>query len=119
MFAGITENPAWQLVSALHSLKDDKRILIPEFYRDVNMPSDEELHKYGLVDLSLQKEQLEEAFGLHITDELKGSDALLEAYYQPTLNINGFYSGYTVPKGMKILIPATARAKIDMRLVPE
>ena len=39
-------------------------------------------------------------------------------YGSPTCNISGIEAGYTGP-GMKTVLPATARAKVDFRLVPD
>jgi acetylornithine deacetylase/succinyl-diaminopimelate desuccinylase-like protein len=119
MYAGITENPAWGLIEALQSLKQGDRILIPEFYQHIKAPSDEELMKLGIIDSRIDRNGLENAFELQIKKEMDVSTALFEAFYKPTLNIDGLWSGYTIKKGIKTIIPATAGAKIDMRLVPE
>jgi acetylornithine deacetylase/succinyl-diaminopimelate desuccinylase-like protein len=42
---------------------------------------------------------------------------LTEVFYKPTLNIDGLWSGYTVEKGVKTIVPDEAGAKVDMRLV--
>jgi len=118
MFAGVTENPAWRLVSALGSLKENEKVLIPHFYDDVQQPALAERMKYGLAKVVLNREELEEAFELKIKKGMSVSDALLEIIYRPTLNIDGLVSGYTEEKGMKTIVPSKASAKIDMRLVP-
>ena len=38
-------------------------------------------------------------------------------YFQPTLNVQGIISGYN-DKGVKTVLPATATAKLEARLVP-
>ncbi len=118
MYAGITDNPAWRLVSALQSLKEDERVLVPGFYEGVEGPSLKEKIKYGLARATISKKQLEDAFDLKVKDEMSASEALLEIFYRPTLNIDGLCSGYTVEKGIKTIVPKNAFAKIDMRLVP-
>jgi len=118
MYAGIIDNPAWKLVSALQSLKEDEKVLVPHFYEGVKEPSLKEKIKYGLARVAINKEKLEEAFELKIKKGMKISTALLEAFYKPTLNIDGLYSGYTVKRGIKTIVPDSAWAKIDMRLVP-
>ena len=116
--AGLIENPAWRLVSALMSLRDGDKATIPHFYDGVKEPSLAEKMKYGLAKVVVKKEQMEKAFDLKIKKTMSVSDALIESFYKPTLNIDGLWSGYTVEKGMKTIVPAKAGAKIDMRLVP-
>jgi acetylornithine deacetylase/succinyl-diaminopimelate desuccinylase-like protein len=118
MFAGIIENPAWRLLSVLKSLKENERVLIPHFYDDVQEPSLTEKMKYGLAKIVLSKEELEEDNELKIKKDMSVSEALLELFYRPTLNIDGLLSGYTREKGVKTIVPDKALAKIDMRLVP-
>ena len=118
MYAGITDNPAWRLISALESLKEDEKVLIPHFYEGVKGPSLKEKIKYGIARVAINKEKLEEAFELKIKEGMNVSAALLEAFYKPTLNIDGLYSGYTAKRGLKTIVPDSAWAKIDMRLVP-
>ena len=49
--------------------------------------------------------------------DLTGVDLLRKYLYQPTLNIDGVISGHTA-EGTKTLLPHEARAKIDIRMVP-
>ena len=118
MYAGITDNPAWRLISALQSMKENDKVLIPHFYDGVKEPSLKEKNKYGLARVVIDKEILEEIFELKIKRGMSASEALLETFYKPTLNIDGFCSGYTVKRGMKTIVPDSAWAKIDVRLVP-
>jgi len=117
-YAGIIENPAWRLLGALMSLKDGEKVTIPHFYDGVKEPSLAEKMKYGLAKVVVKKEQLEEAFDLKTKKTMSVSDALMEVFYKPTLNINGLWSGYIVEKGIKTIVPDKAGAKVDMRLVP-
>ena len=72
MFAGITENPAWRLISVLRSLKENEKVLIPHFYDGVQEPSLTEKVKYGMAKVILNKEELEDAFELKIKDLVEG-----------------------------------------------
>lgn len=117
-YAGIIENPAWRLIATLKSLKEDKKVFIPQFYEGIQEPSLKEKMKYGLARVVLSKKRFEESFELKIKEDMSISDALLEIFYKPTLNIDGLWSGYTVAKGIKTIVPDKAWAKIDMRLVP-
>jgi acetylornithine deacetylase/succinyl-diaminopimelate desuccinylase-like protein len=84
----------------------------------VQEPSLTEKMKYGLAKIVLSKEELEEDNELKIKKDMSVSEALLELFYRPTLNIDGLLSGYTREKGVKTIVPDKALAKIDMRLVP-
>jgi acetylornithine deacetylase/succinyl-diaminopimelate desuccinylase-like protein len=117
-YAGIIDNPAWRLISVLRSLKEDEKVLIPHFYEGVQEPSMTERMKYGLARVVLNKEEFEQAFELKLKKGMSLSEALLEVFYRPTLNIDGLWSGYTVENGVKTIVPDRACAKIDMRLVP-
>jgi len=118
MFAGVTDNPAWRLISALRCLREDDRIVVPHFYDGVKEPSLQEKIKYGLARIAFSKEKLEEAYEIKIKKDMGVSEGLLEVFYKPTLNINGLSSGYTVRGGTKTIVPDSAWARIDARLVP-
>src|SRR5206468_5681918 len=47
-----------------------------------------------------------------------GAEAMLEALlFRPTVNVSGITAGYTGPAS-KTIIPSSARANLDVRLVP-
>ncbi len=117
MFAGIVDNPAWQLISALRCLTEND-IVVPHFYDGVKEPSLKEKIKYGLARIVFNKKKLEEMYELKVKEDMSVSEALLELFYKPTLNINGLSSGYTVKGGIKTIVPDSAWARIDARLVP-
>jgi acetylornithine deacetylase/succinyl-diaminopimelate desuccinylase-like protein len=118
MFAGVVDNPAWRLLSALRCLREDDRIVVPRFYDGVKEPNLGERIKYGLARIVLSKDKFEEAYELKTKKDMSISEALLELFYKPTLNINGLSSGYTVKEGIKTIVPDSAWARIDARLVP-
>lgn len=118
MFAGVVDNPAWRLISALRCLREDDRIIVPHFYDGVKEPSLKEKIKYGLARIAFSKQKLEEAYELKAKKDMSISEALIELFYKPTLNINGLSSGYAVKGGTKTIVPDNAWARIDARLVP-
>ncbi len=108
--------PAWNLVAALSTLRDaDGRIAIPDFYRDVLPPTEQERQLMDLLPVDPQSIRTE--LGV---DRLPGAgerspwEALM---FEPTLNLPGLVSGYTGP-GMKTIVPREAIARVEMRLVP-
>jgi acetylornithine deacetylase/succinyl-diaminopimelate desuccinylase-like protein len=115
--AHILPNAAWRLLRALECLKGpDERILIPGFYDRVLAPSASDR------ELLAQQPNLEgyfrEAYGVaHFVGGRSGQE-LTAAVFEPTCNIQGIGAGYQ-GEGTKTVIPATASAKLDFRLVPD
>ena len=115
--APIIPNPAWRLAWALNTLKNDKdKILIDGFYDDVETPSPEEVE--CLTTICYEEEEEKKELGLkNYIHDLSGLELLKALLYQPTCTINGFLTGYT-DIGSKTVLPNTAMAKLDFRLVP-
>jgi acetylornithine deacetylase/succinyl-diaminopimelate desuccinylase-like protein len=114
-YGGIAPAPARRLAEALASLWDRRgRVAIDGFYERVRPPSpaDRRALRRTPVDFAA----LEEDLG---TAPVTGRSAA--AYYrrlllEPNVNIAGLTSGYQGP-GSKTIIPSTASAKLDVRLV--
>lgn len=109
---------AWRPVSALATLRDvQNRIVIPGFYDAVRPLSDRE--RDTIAKIPCDAAQLKRYFG--VSEFLQGR-ASKDFYYnlvaEPTCNISGISAGYDGP-GIKIVLPAEARAKLDIRLVPD
>ncbi len=114
-------SPAWRLVHALATLitPDQKHILVDGFYDDVASisPHDEALLA-KLAPTFNAREELAENEVWRFKYELDGVALLKKYLYQPTLNINGISGGHTA-EGTKTLVPFEARAKVDIRMVPD
>jgi acetylornithine deacetylase/succinyl-diaminopimelate desuccinylase-like protein len=114
----VVQNAAWRLAAAVAGLRDvDGRVLIDGFYDAVRPTTDAERRRIE------EKPRDDDAFGasIGVTRFLGGAiGAAFERRLQlePALNVNGFHSGYGGP-GMKTVLPATATAKLDIRLVPD
>jgi acetylornithine deacetylase/succinyl-diaminopimelate desuccinylase-like protein len=116
--APIVVNPAWRLVWALSTLKNDKEeILIDGFYDDVVPPRKEELELFA----NYPPEQIEEYRRLYKTKKfLRGREGVefwKELVLGPTCPICGLSAGWEGP-GSKTVIGKEAMAKLDFRLVP-
>ena len=117
-YAGVVPNPSWRMIGALASLKDaDGRVAIEGFYESVRPLTSRE--KAVLAEMPDRTDAMREALGLeHFLDDLKGYAWHERVCGSPTCNICGLDAGYTGP-GLKTVLPAKARAKIDFRLVPD
>ncbi len=112
------QNPAWRLVWALNSIKDASgKILIPGWYDDVRPFGGDELR---LLDKEFfDEEACKKDLGITtFMNGLTGLELKKAKEGAPTCTICGLYSGYT-GKGSKTVLPSTAMAKIDFRLVPD
>jgi acetylornithine deacetylase/succinyl-diaminopimelate desuccinylase-like protein len=108
-------NPAMDLVQLLGSMKDQTgRVLIEGFYDDVPPLTVEE--QRVLSSVPDDPKALMEFFGISRTDKVGGS--LQEALQYPSLNIRGLRSAY-VGSEVRTVIPDSATASIDVRLVKE
>ncbi|WP_332238530.1 M20/M25/M40 family metallo-hydrolase [Sporolactobacillus sp. KGMB 08714] len=113
--AAYIEGPGWRLAQALSTLRDVEtgKILVDGFYDDVEQPSQ---RARDLINkMNLDKNAIKTLHGLtrpFLFENIK------EAYaFEPTINIAGLTSGYE-GESVKTVLPHTARAKIDCRLVP-
>lgn len=116
--AAAVPNPAWRLVRALSAIVDPAgQILIPGFRDDIRplTPREREL----IADLPDPSAGWPKQFGLDSLPGDSGGMTLMERVLgEPTATICGLWSGYSGP-GLKTILPAVARAKLDFRLVPD
>jgi acetylornithine deacetylase/succinyl-diaminopimelate desuccinylase-like protein len=118
MWGGVIPNAAWRLSWALNTLKDiDDHILVDGLTERVKAPSEAE--RAHLATLPFDEEQIKEDFGFSdFVQGLSGVDLLIKHFYEPTCTICGLKAGY-LEKGVKTVLPHTATAKVDFRLVPD
>jgi acetylornithine deacetylase/succinyl-diaminopimelate desuccinylase-like protein len=113
-YGNYSPNPALLLAQLLSSMKDaEGRVVIPGFYDGINF-SDAEREIFSNVPDNEQAVQ--KRLGIGRTDKV--GQTYQESINYPSLNIRGMSSGYTGAQATTI-IPATAVAELDMRLVPE
>jgi acetylornithine deacetylase/succinyl-diaminopimelate desuccinylase-like protein len=116
IFGGTVDNPAIALCQLLAKLRDKNgRITIPGFYDDVEPLSAYERKQFKLLPYS--EKQYRDLLGVPRLFGERGFTPFEQRAARPTLEINGLTSGYQ-GEGSKTIIPAWARAKITMRLVP-
>jgi acetylornithine deacetylase/succinyl-diaminopimelate desuccinylase-like protein len=116
MFGGTVDNPAMALCQLLGKLRDKHgRVAVPGFYDEVQPLSTYERKQFARLPFKAREYQkfvgVPELFGE------RGFTPIEQRSARPTLEINGLTSGYQ-GEGSKTIVPAWARAKITVRLVP-
>jgi acetylornithine deacetylase/succinyl-diaminopimelate desuccinylase-like protein len=115
-YGGTVQNPGNAICEVVARLKDDRgRCLVPGFYDDVLDLDSEERAAFASLDYTdailCQETGAPAPFGE------EGYTTLERMWARPTCDVNGLISGYG-GLGAKTIIPATATAKVSMRLVP-
>lgn len=114
---GIAPNPAQgmaELVASLHN--PDGSIAVRGFCDHVVPPTDEE--RAAAESAAVSPEEYEKITGVPPVGGEEGLTLTERNSFRPTIEVNGIHSGYGGP-GSKTVIPASALAKISMRLVPD
>ena len=116
--AVLIENPAWHLVRALNTMRDNNgKILIGGWYKDVREFTPEELSL--IANEPFDEEEFKKEYGIDkFVNNATGIEARKAFVGMPTCNIAGLLSGY-IGEGAKTILPAEAKVKIDFRLVPD
>ncbi|MDW3195889.1 MAG: M20/M25/M40 family metallo-hydrolase [Cytophagales bacterium] len=113
-FGNYAPNPALRLSKLLASMKDDEgRVTIPGFYDGIEITPEVE---------RILKRVPDDERGIKLRLQIAQTDQV-GGYYQesiqyPSLNIRGMQSGWINEK-VRTIIPGSARAEIDVRLVLE
>jgi acetylornithine deacetylase/succinyl-diaminopimelate desuccinylase-like protein len=117
-YGGNAPNPINTLARIIATLKrPDGHVTIPGFYDDVKPTNERELSEWRQEDASFQREVLKLS-GAKALEGEAGFLGLERRGARPTLDANGILGGF-VGEGSKTVIPATAFAKVSMRLVPD
>ena len=116
MYGGLAPNPAWRLVQALRTIKDENgEITLDGLEELIEPPSKEDLE--AIEEIPFDEAALKESWNVKDFDrDLTGREALKEYLLRPTANIAGIQAGYTGP-GAKTIVPSKAFVKMDFRLV--
>jgi acetylornithine deacetylase/succinyl-diaminopimelate desuccinylase-like protein len=115
IFGGVAPNPLNTLAHVISALKPrDGRIAIPGFYDDVVAPTEEEVESWDRVKDAATVQRLMGVRALEGEEEFSPAE---RTWGRPTLDVHGIVGGF-VGEGSKTVIPARARAKVSMRLVP-
>ena len=113
-YGNFAPNPAFHLSRILSSMKSvDGRVTLPGFYDGIVIDDDTRKILEAVLD---DEEKILNDMGLITSDAV--APTLQEAIQYPSLNIRGMSSGW-VGKEARTIVPATATAEIDIRLVKE
>lgn len=113
-YGNYAPNPALLMSQLLSSMKDENgRVVIPGFYDGISFSEAEQKIFAAVPD---NEPAVQKRLGIGRTDQVGKS--YQESINYPSLNIRGMSAGYTGAQATTI-IPATAVAELDMRLVPE
>ena len=113
-YGNYAPNPALKLSKLLASMKDDEgRVIIPGYYDGISFDAATE----AILDAVPDDERVIRA-KLGIATNDKVADSYQKSLQYPSLNIRGMSSGW-IGSEARTIIPATATAEIDMRLVKE
>jgi acetylornithine deacetylase/succinyl-diaminopimelate desuccinylase-like protein len=118
MYGGVAPNPIHALAHIVAKLKDEEgRIQVPGFYSSVRTLTEQEREQWAALPYN-EDEMREREIGSAMLTGEPGFTALERTWARPTLDANGIVGGFT-GEGAKTVIPAVARCKISMRLVPD
>jgi len=116
IFGGAVLNPAQALCELIAGMHDAQgRVTLPGFYDKVTSLSPEERDE--LARFPIGDEYYLNATGAPALYGEAGFTNIERLGARPTLDVNGFYSGF-IGEGQKTVLPAWAMAKISTRLVP-
>ncbi|MBN9664079.1 MAG: dipeptidase [Acidobacteria bacterium] len=118
LYGGAAPNAVFGLIELLAKVKDaDGRIQIPGFYDQVAEPAPAEIASWKSLPFSEAEFLKKEVGSSRLTGE-PDRMVLERVWSRPTLEVHGIAGGFT-GAGAKTVIPATATAKVSMRMVPD
>ena len=116
--AVLIENPAWRLIQALNTVRSTNgKILIRDWYKEVREFTPGELDNISREPFNEQ--ELKSHYGVDkFVNDVRGIEVRKALVGMSTCNIAGLIAGYA-GQGAKTVLPSTALAKLDFRLVPD
>ena len=114
----IVPNPAWRLVQALATITSPKGVITIDGFTSYIAPiSDEDSEVLRAIELDEAGLKREFRIGGWVRS-MKGQTLVKEHIFGPTCTICGMHTGHT-EAGAKTVLPSTAMARLDFRLVPD
>jgi len=117
-WGAIVPNPAWRLVQALATVTSPKGVITIDGFSSHIAPISAE-DAEALKNISLDEAELKHEFRIsNWLRGMRGSTLVKEHVFGPTCTICGIQTGHT-EAGPKTVLPSTAMARLDFRLVPD
>jgi acetylornithine deacetylase/succinyl-diaminopimelate desuccinylase-like protein len=117
LYGGAAPNAVFGLIELLAKAKDSNgALLIPGIYDSVEEPAPAERESWGRLPFQERDFLGKEVGATELTGEPDRS-VLERVWSRPTLEVHGIAGGFTAA-GAKTVIPATATAKVSIRVVP-
>jgi len=117
-WGAIVPNPAWRLVQALSTMVSPKGVITIDGFTSHIAPISVE-DAESLKTVELDEAALKREFRIsHWLRGLKGRALAKEHIFGATCTICGIQTGHT-EAGLKTVLPSTAMARLDFRLVPD
>jgi acetylornithine deacetylase/succinyl-diaminopimelate desuccinylase-like protein len=117
-WGAIVPNPAWRLVQALATITSPKGVItIDGFSSRIAPISAEDTEALKAIELDEAGLKREFRIGGWVRS-MKGPALVKEHIFGPTCTICGIQTGHT-EAGIKTVLPSTAMARLDFRLVPD
>jgi acetylornithine deacetylase/succinyl-diaminopimelate desuccinylase-like protein len=123
--ASFVDSPTWKLIKLLSKMRaPNGRILIPGIYEKVRPISKEDqqllkdfVKKFDLEEFKTMID-VQRFFSNENGQELT-KEEFVHKLFSPCLTIDGITSGYSEEVGTKTVLPCSAFANLDIRLVPD
>src|SRR5215510_12778614 len=117
-WGAIVPNPAWRLVQALATITSPKGVITIDGFSSYVAPiSDEDVEVLKAIELD--EAGLKREFRINgWVRSMKGPSLVKEHIFGATCTICGIQTGHT-EAGAKTVLPSTAMARLDFRLVPD
>ncbi|PCE66622.1 M20/M25/M40 family metallo-hydrolase [Sediminicola luteus] len=113
-FGNYAPNPALRMSKLLAGMKDEYgRVLLPGFYDGVSLTPETQSHLRAVPD---NEDYIRQKLQIAAIDSV--GSYYQESIQYPSLNIRGLQSGWVNEKS-RTIVPAWAKAELDIRLVPE
>ena len=117
-WGAIVPNPAWRLVQALATITSPKGVITIDGFSSQIAPISAEDNE-ALKAIEIDEAGLKRQFRIGSwVRSLKGPALVKEHIFGPTCTICGIHTGHT-EAGVKTVLPSTAMARLDFRLVPD
>ncbi len=122
--ASYVDSPTWRLINLLSKMRvPNGKILIPGVYEKVRSISEEDQQLLDALLKTLDMDEFKEMIDVHKFYTENGEEIpkekVLQELFLPCLTIDGLIAGFTEEKGTKTILPCSAFANMDIRLVPD